>query len=180
MTRSTNFSSTPMTNDFGYNLESRSQSFEELDYACPRRQINNSDLQCRWGNTWAVNGSESENSSSNLLSSMYNHPVVYPQQRSKYSSLEELKGHVSSVAKDQSGCRFLQKKFDHEIIKREEIEMIFLEVKDELHELMVHQFAHYLIKKLFEACNQEQRTELLLLLVSSEQRFVEVCIDVYG
>ncbi|XWS62976.1 hypothetical protein CRYUN_Cryun06bG0056900 [Craigia yunnanensis] len=181
MTRSANFPSTPLANDFdlNFNLQCRSHSFEELDYVSPRRLINNSDLQGCWGNTWAVNGLESENSS-NLLSSMYNHPVVYPQQRSKYSSLEELKGQVSSVAKDQSGCRFLQKKFDHEIIKREELEMIFLEVKDHLHELMVHQFANYLIQKLFEAGNQEQRTELLLLLVSSKQRFVEVCTDVHG
>ncbi|XVE93463.1 hypothetical protein REPUB_Repub01dG0195000 [Reevesia pubescens] len=180
MTRSANFPRTIMGSDFDFNLQRRSRSFDELAFACPRRLINNSDLQCGWGNTWAVNGSESENSSSNLLSSMYNYPVVYTQQRSKYSSVEELKGQVSSVAKDRYGCRFLQKKFDHEIIKHEEIEMIFLEVKDHLHELMVHQFANYLIQKLFEAGNQEQRTELLLLLVSNEQRFIEVCTDMHG
>ncbi|XP_022725062.1 putative pumilio homolog 8, chloroplastic [Durio zibethinus] len=180
MTRSANFPSTPMANDFGFNLQRRSQSFEGLDYACSRRLINNSDLQSCWGNTWAVNGLESEKSASNLLSSMYNHPGVYPQQRSKYPSLEDLKGHVSSVAKDQNGCRFLQKKFDHETIRREEIEIIFLEVKDNLHELMVHQFANYLIQKLFEAGNQEHRTRLLHFLVHSEQRFLKVCTDVHG
>ncbi|XP_022762134.1 putative pumilio homolog 8, chloroplastic [Durio zibethinus] len=52
--------------------------------------------------------------------------------------------------------------------------MTGLEVKDHLHDLMVHQFANYLIQKLFEAGNQEQRTELLLLLVSSEQKFLNV------
>ncbi|XVE49280.1 hypothetical protein DITRI_Ditri01bG0070400 [Diplodiscus trichospermus] len=179
--RSANFLSTPMANDFDFNLQPRSNhSFGEFDFACPRRWIDNSDLQRCWGNTWAGDGLESENASSDWLSSMYNHPVVYPQQRSKYSSLEELKGLVSSMAKDQNGSRFLQKKFDRETINREEIEMIFGEVKNRLHELMVHQFANYLIQKLFESGTQEQRTELLLLLVSNEQSFQEVCTDVHG
>lgn len=123
-------------------------------------------------------------SSSPRRANMYNYPLVcsshQQQQRSKYSSLKELKGQVSSVAKDQQGCRFLQKKFEHETIKREEIEMMLSEVKDQLHELMVHQYANYLIQKLFEAGNQEQRTELLRLLVSRQQKFLDVCTDIHG
>ncbi|XVE66749.1 hypothetical protein DITRI_Ditri08aG0104600 [Diplodiscus trichospermus] len=196
MSPSANFPRTPIGNDFDlFNLP-RSQSFAKLPYSCPRRLINNPDLQC-WDhtnacphrminnpdlqcwdhtNTWAVNGLESKNFSSNFLSSMYNHSIVYPQQLSKYSSLEELKGRVCSLAKDQHGCRFLQRQLDRE----KNIEMIFMEVKDELHDLMVHQFANYLIQKLFEVGNQEQRTELLLVLVSYEQRFVDVCTDMHG
>ncbi|XVF67484.1 hypothetical protein PTKIN_Ptkin10aG0125100 [Pterospermum kingtungense] len=176
MTGSANLVTTSIGNGFDnvFNLQRRSQSLDELAYASSsaRRAPG-----LQWGNTntnpWAVNGLESQNSSS--------HPLIYyPQQRSKYSSLKELRGQVSSVAKDQLGCRLLQKKFDNEVIKREEIEMIFSEVKDQLHELMVHQFANYLIQKLFEAGNQELRTQLLLLLVRKEQKFVDVCTDAHG
>ncbi|XP_021297090.1 pumilio homolog 12-like [Herrania umbratica] len=174
ISRSATFPSTPIGNHDFNNSQRRSQSLDELASACPRRLINNPERQYR-SNAWA------QNSSSLLSSSMYNHrPVVYPHQRMNYSSLKELKGQICLVARDQHGCRFLQKKFDLQIITSEEIEMIFLEVKDELHELMVHQFANYLVQKLFEAGTQEQRTELLLVLVSSEQRFVHVCTDVHG
>ncbi|KAE8686772.1 hypothetical protein F3Y22_tig00111027pilonHSYRG00063 [Hibiscus syriacus] len=113
---------------------------------------------------------------------VFNPPRWWPHQdRLNYLlSLKELKGQVCAVARDQNGYRFLQKKLDHEILIGEEIELIFMEVKDHLHELMVHQFAHHVVQKLFKASNQELRTQFLLLLVGSAQRFLEVCTNVYG
>ncbi|KAK8665334.1 hypothetical protein V6N13_005504 [Hibiscus sabdariffa] len=118
-------------------------------------------------------------------------PWVYDQQtfyyptrpRSDHSSwlLRELRGRVCEFAKDQNGCRLLQSKLDDKILSGEEIEMLFMEVKDHLHELVVHRFANYLVQKLFRACNQDLRTHLLLLLVCIPQRmFLEICTDVHG
>ncbi|GMJ06838.1 hypothetical protein HRI_004353000 [Hibiscus trionum] len=125
-----------------------------------------------------INGFLSQNPSSTdmLPPSMYNQQhVFYPS-----SSLVELRGQVCALAKDQNGCRLLQEKLDRGIITHEEIEMFFMEVKDQLHALMVHRFANYFIQKLFKASNQEIRTHLLLLLAGSPQRFLEVCTDVHG
>ncbi|GMJ03507.1 hypothetical protein HRI_004019900 [Hibiscus trionum] len=109
---------------------------------------------------------------------LYNQqPVFYPPRR---RLVEGLRGHVCAVAKDQNGCRILQDKLDEGFVSGEEIEMIFMEVKDHLHELVVHRFANYLIQKLFKASNQGLRTQLLILLVCSPQRFLEVCTDVHG
>ncbi|KAL4355220.1 hypothetical protein GQ457_06G002880 [Hibiscus cannabinus] len=118
-------------------------------------------------------------------------PWLYDQQnfyyptrpRSDHSStwlLRELRGRVCEFAKDQNGCRLLQTKLDDKILSGEEIEMLFMEVKDHLHELVVHRFANYLVQKLFRACNQELRTHLLLLLVCVPHRFLEICTDVHG
>ncbi|KAB1671196.1 hypothetical protein [Gossypium barbadense] len=153
----------------------RSRSFNELPYTNPRWPMNT-----HWGTNnsiWGSSGSQPENPKSNLFPPMYNNRR---QEWFTCSSLKELKGRISAVAKDQKGCRLLQKKFDDKIIKREEIDMVISEVKDQLHELMVHQVANYLIQKLFEVINQQQTTELLLVLVTRKQRFMEVCTDPLG
>ncbi|KAB2042761.1 hypothetical protein ES319_D02G239200v1 [Gossypium barbadense] len=153
----------------------RSRSFNELPYTNRRWPMNT-----HWGTNnsiWSSNGSQPENPKSNLFPPMYNNRG---QEWFTCSSLKELKGRISAVAKDQKGCRLLQKKFDDKIIQREDIDMVISEVKDQLHELMVHQFANYVIQKLFEVINQQQTTELLLVLVTRKQRFMEVCTDTLG
>ncbi|KAH1098929.1 hypothetical protein J1N35_015850 [Gossypium stocksii] len=153
----------------------RSRSFNELPYTNRRWPMN-----AHWGTNnsiWGSNDSQPENPKSNLFPPMYNNRS---QEWFTCSSLKELKGRISAVAKDQKGCRFLQKKFEDKIIKREDIDMVISEVKDQLHELMVHQFANYLIQKLFEVINQQQTTELLLVFVTRKQRFMEVCTDPLG
>ncbi|TYH22812.1 hypothetical protein ES288_A04G159800v1 [Gossypium darwinii] len=111
-------------------------------------------------------------------------PRQLPRENSSYyyiPPLTELKaGDICTVAKDRDRCLAFQKKLDNEVLTRGEIDMIFMEVKDHLHELMVHRFANYLIQKLFKAINNEQRTQLLLLLIRSHQRFFQVCTNLYG
>lgn len=137
----------------------------------------------------SVNGFES----TMMRPSMHDHhhqpfysppPRQLPRENSGYfysPPMTELKaGDVCTVAKDRDRRLSLQKKLDNEVLTSGEIDLIFMEVKDRLHELMVHRFANYLIQKLFKAINNEQRTHLLLLLVSSYQRFLQVCNNLYG
>ena len=63
-----------------------------------------------------------------------------------------------SVAKDQNGCRFLQRKFDEG--GAASIAMVFPEVLDNLIELMVDPFGNYLIQKLLDRCSEEQRLQV--------------------
>lgn len=65
---------------------------------------------------------------------------------------------VLSVAKDQNGCRFLQRKFDEG--GSGAIGSVFPEVLDNLIELMVDPFGNYLIQKLLDRCSEEQRLQV--------------------
>ena len=65
---------------------------------------------------------------------------------------------VLSVAKDQNGCRFLQRKFDEG--GAASIALVFPEVLDNLIELMVDPFGNYLIQKLLDRCSEEQRLQV--------------------
>lgn len=66
-----------------------------------------------------------------------------------------------SVAKDQNGCRFLQRKFDEGGAAA--IALVFPEVLDNLIELMVDPFGNYLIQKLLDRCSEEQRLQVGLI-----------------
>ncbi|KAL8554656.1 hypothetical protein ACS0TY_002733 [Phlomoides rotata] len=102
-----------------------------------------------------------------------------PRQRANFAtSLREIRGKIVTVAKDQYGCRFLQGKFEEG--NPEEIQMIFMEIKDHICELMVHQFGNYLIQKFLEVCTQEQMTKLLMLVINDEAEFADICSDMYG
>ena len=70
-----------------------------------------------------------------------------------------------SVAKDQNGCRFLQRKFDEG--GAASIGLVFPEVLDNLIELMVDPFGNYLIQKLLDRCSEEQRLQVHALPPSS-------------
>ncbi|CAI9104326.1 OLC1v1002974C1 [Oldenlandia corymbosa var. corymbosa] len=99
--------------------------------------------------------------------------------RSKiFTSFEELRGKIFIVAKDQNGCRDLQKLLTEG--KPEEKDMIFSELKNHVRELMMDQFANYLAQKMFEFANEEQITELVMTVVSEEHKLMTICLDTHG
>ncbi len=75
-----------------------------------------------------------------------------------YTSLEDVKGQVLQVAKDQNGCRFLQRKFDEG--GPATISMVFSEILENLIALMMDPFGNYLIQKLLDRCSEEQRLQV--------------------
>ncbi|KAG5548221.1 hypothetical protein RHGRI_013802 [Rhododendron griersonianum] len=91
---------------------------------------------------------------------------------------EQWRGNIVFLAKDQHGYAFLKKKIEEK--NKEEIELIFLEVKDHVRELMVDQYGNYPIQKIFEVCNQDQMTQMLLLVVSEEHYLMSICVDTHG
>lgn len=96
---------------------------------------------------------------------------------SVYSSLAEIEGRIFSVAKDQHGCRFLQRKFDEGAI--EDVQKIFSEIIDHAVELMVDPFGNYLIQKLLEVCTDDQRTELLKSMTKKGE-LISVSLNTHG
>ena len=73
--------------------------------------------------------------------------------------LETYRGRLYELCKDQHGCRYLQRKLEDG--DGDHIQAIFVETCPHIMELMIDPFGNYLCQKLFEHCNQEQRTTLI-------------------
>nr|GLL23737.1 pumilio homolog 12-like [Ipomoea trifida] len=125
-----------------------------------------------------INNDNINNLNNLNLQSSINRPRQSQPQVMNFSTLEDLRGKVLLVIKDQQSCRFLQQKLEEG--KPEEIEMIFSEVKNCVRELMIDQSGNYLIQKLFQVCNAPQMSELLVSTVRDDRQLVAVCLDMHG
>ncbi|KAA3484752.1 pumilio-like protein 12-like [Gossypium australe] len=93
-------------------------------------------------------------------------------------SIGDLRGRFLSLAKDQYGCRFLERAIDE--ASREEIDMILMEVIGHVDELMLDPFANYVVQKLVVMCNEEQKSQIILMIVKDGFRLVNICLNVRG
>ncbi|KAK8581030.1 hypothetical protein V6N12_071276 [Hibiscus sabdariffa] len=93
-------------------------------------------------------------------------------------SLGDLRGRLAALAKDQYGCRFLQKAINE--ASKEEIDMIFMEIIDHVCELMLDPFANYVVQKVLDVCSEEQKTRILLMVVKNRFQFVNICLNLHG
>lgn len=100
------------------------------------------------------------------------------QQQSKYTSLEEVEGRIYVIARDQHGCRFLQRKFDEG--NAEDVQKIFIEIIDHIIELMTDPFGNYLVQKLLEVCNEDQRMQILRAITSNQGELVNISLNMHG
>ncbi|XP_039130111.1 pumilio homolog 12-like isoform X2 [Dioscorea cayenensis subsp. rotundata] len=96
----------------------------------------------------------------------------------KYNSVDDIVGKVYSMAKDQIGCRFLQKKFTEGA--PEDIEKIFDEIKSHIVELMTDPFGNYLVQKLLEVCNEDQRMCILCTVTRKMGELFRISCDMHG
>ncbi len=80
-----------------------------------------------------------------------------------------------AVAKDQNGCRFLQRKFDEG--GPAAIQAVLPEVLEHLIELMMDPFGNYLIQKLLDRCSEDQRLAVTALLLSVCSNSSSLCND---
>ncbi|RAL39591.1 hypothetical protein DM860_003124 [Cuscuta australis] len=96
----------------------------------------------------------------------------------KLCSLGEAKGYIYEIAKDQHGCRFLQRMFDEG--SRQDVKTIFNEIIDHAVELMMNPFGNYLMQKLLEVCNEEQRMEIILRVTQEPGQIVRISLNTHG
>lgn len=104
-----------------------------------------------------------------------NDPKPLPQ---KHYSLDDVSGRIYLMAKDQNGCRFLQRKFAEGTQK--DTEKIFVEIIDHIIELMTDPFGNYLIQKLLEVCNEDQRMQILHSVTRKSVELVRISCDMHG
>ena len=93
-------------------------------------------------------------------------------------SITEAQGYIYDIAKDQHGCRFLQKIFDEGT--SQDVQIIFNEIIDHVLELMVNPFGNYLMQKLLEVCNEEQKTHILLRVTEEPGELVRISLNTHG
>ncbi|KAL5832396.1 hypothetical protein ACOSQ4_017750 [Xanthoceras sorbifolium] len=99
-------------------------------------------------------------------------------QPQKYNSVDEVTGRIYLMAKDQHGCRFLQRKISEGT--SEDIEKIFVEIIDHIVELMTDPFGNYLVQKLLEVCNENQRMQILHTITRKAGDLVRISCDMHG
>jgi len=91
-----------------------------------------------------------------------------------YNSIGDVAGKMLELAKDQLGCRFLQKCLDE---GSQIADLIFAEIEPHFAELMVDPFGNYLCQKLLETCEPALRNQIVQLLAPS---LAEICFDSHG
>ncbi|XP_058105924.1 uncharacterized protein LOC131249287 [Magnolia sinica] len=99
-------------------------------------------------------------------------------QQQKYNSVDEIVGRIYLLAKDQHGCRFLQKKFAEG--SSEDIRKIFVEIIGHIVELMTDPFGNYLIQKLLEVCNEDQRMQILQTVTRKPDEIIKISCNMHG
>ena len=96
----------------------------------------------------------------------------------KHNPVDEVSGRIYSMAKDQCGCRFLQRKLSEGNV--EDIEEIFLEIVGHVVELMTHPFGNYLVQKLLEVCSEDQRTRIVIAATANAGDLIKMSINIHG
>ncbi|CAH8309260.1 unnamed protein product [Eruca vesicaria subsp. sativa] len=92
------------------------------------------------------------------------------------ASMVNIYGSVDLMGKDQIGCRFLQKLVDEGLF----LHSLFLEVINNVVELSMDPFGNYLVQKLLDACDEEQRTMMVSFLTSRPTELLKICLNNYG
>ncbi|XP_022147594.1 pumilio homolog 12-like isoform X2 [Momordica charantia] len=111
-------------------------------------------------------------------SALYSDSANFKLLPDKLNSVNEVRGKIYLMAKDQYGCRFLQRKFVEGT--QEDIEKIFNEIIDHVVELMTDAFGNYLVQKLLEVCNEDQRMQILHKITRNHGELVIISCDVHG
>lgn len=94
-------------------------------------------------------------------------------------SPENMRGRIVSLAKDQVWSSILNLKVE-EGLSEEEIEMVLPEVMEFSGDLLRNQFGSHFVQKLFAACNEDQRTRIIMALTKFPFKFITICLNSYG
>ncbi|KAM1331459.1 hypothetical protein EV1_043589 [Malus domestica] len=93
-------------------------------------------------------------------------------------SLAEVQEYIYFVAKDQYGCRFLQGMLDEGT--SQDLQLIFDKIINHVFELMTNPFGNYLMQKLLDVCNEQQRMQFVIKVIKEPGQLVRVSLDTHG
>ncbi|XP_022870017.1 pumilio homolog 12-like [Olea europaea var. sylvestris] len=94
-------------------------------------------------------------------------------------SIENLRGRIVSLAKDQTWSGILKFKLD-EGLTLPRLEMVLSEVLEFLSDVITNQSGSQFLLKLFMVCNVEQRSRIILRLTRCPFQFINICLNSHG
>nr|KYP72559.1 Pumilio domain-containing protein C6G9.14 [Cajanus cajan] len=95
-----------------------------------------------------------------------------------FAPLAKFQGYIYRLAKDQNGCRFLQRIVDEGT--SEDAQIVFNGVIDDVVELMMDPFGNYLVQKLLDVCGEHQRLQLVSMLTKEPGQLVRTSLNTHG
>ncbi|KAL5223828.1 hypothetical protein ABZP36_010467 [Zizania latifolia] len=95
-----------------------------------------------------------------------------------YSSVDEVVGKIHLLAKDQNGCRFLQRVFTEGTAG--DVKKVFDGIMEHIGELVVDPFGNYLIQKLLEEGNHDQKMHIIYEITKSAWQLIKFSCDMHG
>lgn len=96
----------------------------------------------------------------------------------QHGCVNEVRGSIYHLAKDQNGCRYLQRKFSEGSPK--EVAIIFGEVLEHISDLMTDPFGNYLIQKLLQVCDENQMSRILREITQRPGNLIRISCDMHG
>ncbi|KAJ3702633.1 hypothetical protein LUZ61_006338 [Rhynchospora tenuis] len=172
----------PVSSGFGSGLGRTRDGIEPIEaFKCEESLIiQGSQLNCGTGSSLDRMKSRKNYKGGNLVN-VDNLPVSKAKKLQSsslgFENLMGAKGYLYHMAKDQHGCRFLQQKFEE---GKCQVDVVFDEVVDHAMELMVNQFGNYLMQKILEVCDDEQRMRLVSLVTQDPMKLIKVSLNVHG
>ncbi|XP_006663548.1 pumilio homolog 12-like [Oryza brachyantha] len=115
---------------------------------------------------------------SRFISFESDHDLALKTAQLNFSSVDEVAGRIYMFAKDQNGCRFLQKVFTEGT--KEDVEKIISEIIDHITELMMDQFGNYMVQKLLEECSDDQRKHIICEITRVPGDLITVACNMHG
>lgn len=103
------------------------------------------------------------------------YPDMFPNGMPPMLTPQTLEGRVYMLAKDQHGCRVLQRILDEK--DAEMYNLIFDEVFERINELMTDPFGNYLCQKLMEYASEQNRVRVLAKVAND---LVAISLNIHG
>ncbi|XP_054792282.1 uncharacterized protein LOC129300763 [Prosopis cineraria] len=95
-----------------------------------------------------------------------------------FCSLAECQGYICFLAKDQNGCRFLQRMVDKGNSK--DMHIVFEGIIDNVVELMMDPFGNYLVQKLLDVCREEEKLQIVSMVTKEPGQLVRISLNTHG
>ncbi|CAJ1974114.1 unnamed protein product [Sphenostylis stenocarpa] len=126
---------------------------------------------------FGVNGSVSKNFFTGGPSGQNIGEFSLPMLRDFYS-VPDSECNIYNLAKDQNGCRFLQRMVDEGSFG--DMCVVFEGIIGNVVELMVDSFGNYLVQKLLDFCTDDQRLQIVLMLTNRPGQLVRISLNTHG
>ncbi|KAJ1298419.1 hypothetical protein BS78_01G451800 [Paspalum vaginatum] len=104
-------------------------------------------------------------------------PEVVNSRTLRYENVVPVSEVIYSMAKDQTGCRYLQQRLE---AGRRHVDVIFEGTINHIADLMINPSANYLVQKMLDVCDEEQRLRIIAVLTQDPLKLVAISLNMHG